>query len=534
MRTVGGVIDANQAAIVQMWMEGSREALFAEGLTQLQLKNMMPEYLSLLGRGRPGDSAGLSGAQQALIERHLSNRLRQGAVLNEILTEFAVLGRCVSRFLGSEDGADRPSVADIGRLFAELSLTCAAVTRIFSEHLLEDEQTEKRYSRLLRDIGGQSIERGHAMSLKRQVKEALALIAQAMGAQTAALLLHDAKTDRLIMSASRGVADEELEAYVRELEISAEESAQPPVSEALGRGGIQSVLSARLVPCHLLRGVLHVGFREERTFTANEVRRLHSLGDVLAVHLDNVHLNASLNERSEQIAAECDLRERFVSILMHDLMGPLAAARAGARKLLEDSIDGTQASATTIARSLARMEHMVHGLLDAHRIRAGTSAADGDRELRPRRACARHRRRAPRGVRRPLHRARRCARARDVEPRSAAARDLEPGRQWREAWSQGRAGRHLGEARGRRGRAHRPQPGPGHPERGPGGALQTVLAPEIGRGPPAWMGARAHARVGLRGLPRGPRERREPRGSGHDLQARDPDGRSALRRSAVR
>jgi len=371
MRTVGGVIDANQAAIVQMWMEGSREALFAEGLTQLQLKNMMPEYLSLLGRGRPGDSAGLSGAQQALIERHLSNRLRQGAVLNEILTEFAVLGRCVSRFLGSEDGADRPSVADIGRLFAELSLTCAAVTRIFSEHLLEDEQTEKRYSRLLRDIGGQSIERGHAMSLKRQVKEALALIAQAMGAQTAALLLHDAKTDRLIMSASRGVADEELEAYVRELEISAEESAQPPVSEALGRGGIQSVLSARLVPCHLLRGVLHVGFREERTFTANEVRRLHSLGDVLAVHLDNVHLNASLTERSEQIAAECDLRERFVSILMHDLMGPLAAARAGARKLLEDSIDGTQASATTIARSLARMEHMVHGLLDAHRIRAG-------------------------------------------------------------------------------------------------------------------------------------------------------------------
>lgn len=372
MRTVGTVIDRNHTAILDLWTKEVRRAAFAEGLTPPELASMMPEYLSLLGRGAATASAELSHEQQQLIERHLSNRLRQGSVLNEILTEFAVLGRSVSRCLDAEDDVERPSIACVARLFAELSLTCAAVTKIFSEHMLEDEQTEKRYARLLHDIGSESIARGHAMPLATQMHEALAMIMKAMNAQAAALRLFNTQSDRPIVSAATGEAAEAMEQHARSVEMSAMESSQPAVVTAsLRAAGIRAVLDVGLTLHHLLRGTLHVGIREEREFTASEIRRLQGLGDALIIHLDNVRLNASLREHADAIAAESEMRERFVSVLMHDLTGPLLSAKAGARKLLEDHVSGAEGIAVKIAENLARMEEMMRGLLDAHHIRAG-------------------------------------------------------------------------------------------------------------------------------------------------------------------
>ena len=368
MRTVGTVIDRHHTAILDLWTKGVRRAAFAEGLTPPELASMMPEYLSLLGRGAATDAGGLSHEQQQLIESHLSNRLRQGSVLNEILTEFAVLGRSVSRYLDAEDDVERPSIAGVARVFAELALTCAAVTKIFSEHMLEDEQTEKRYARLLHDIGSESIARGHAMPLATQMHEALAMIMKAMSAQAAALRLFDTQSDRPIMSAATGEAGEAMEQHARSVAMSAMESSQPGgVTASLRAAGIRAVLGVGLTSRHLLRGTLHVGIREEREFTASEIRRLQGLGDTLIIHLDNVRLNASLREHADTIAAESELRERFVSILMHDLTGPLLSAKAGACKLVEAQVSGAEG----IAGNLARMEEMVRGLLDAHHIRAG-------------------------------------------------------------------------------------------------------------------------------------------------------------------
>ncbi len=326
---------------------------------------------------------------QELVERHLSNRLRHGSTLNEILTEFSSLSQCIAVAMESDPAADRLSARQAASLFAELHVTCVVVTKIFNEHLLEDEQPEKRFVRLLQKVSGDGLGADSAASaLRTRLEEALALIMRAMGAQTAALLLFDAKSNRLVMSASAGDADEHVERYVSSLDVSTlagrvasiEGSTtavidvavtELEVSDTLRNSEIHSLLGVRLSSGHTLRGVLYIGVREERRFSPGEVRRIESLGEVLTIHLDNAQLNAALRAKAEEATAECELRERFVAILMRDLSGPLMAAKVDAQQLLDAGIAEAEGLATSIIHHLDHVEEMVAGLVDAHRVRAG-------------------------------------------------------------------------------------------------------------------------------------------------------------------
>jgi signal transduction histidine kinase len=389
MSTVGEVIGRHHDAILQQWTERAAQSASSDGLSPPELVSMMPEYLASLGRNDADDPVQLTGFQQALIERHLSSRLRQGFVLNEIVTEFAILGRCVSSVLDGEPARDRPAAGAVARMFCELHAAVAAVTRIFNEHMLEDQQREKRYSQLLQRIASESMGAPERAPPRRLFDEALTVVMAAMGAQTAALLLFDVETNRLTMSASVGVAEEQLGQYVSSLDASTfagkiasseggttfvhdAETAGLGVSEVLRQSGIGSLLGVRLAAGYLLRGVLYVGIQERRAFTPSEIRRIEDLGASLTMHLDNARLHAVMAEKVASIALEGKLRERFVSVLMHDLSGPLEAAKANAERLRSPClVDDPERVAADILRDLRRMESMMRGLVDVHRIRAG-------------------------------------------------------------------------------------------------------------------------------------------------------------------
>jgi signal transduction histidine kinase len=383
MSTVHDVIAVHKDEILSLWLHGMGDAAFAEGLSRAELAGAMPEYLASLGDGVTGDPAQLADSQHELIERHLSSRLRQGATLNEILAEFASLSRCVAAALDREPESSHPTTRDSARMFTELHRACVAAMRIFNEHLLEDEQTMKRYLRLLQrivDDGGEV--RHDRRPLRALLEEALTLIKKAMGAGAAALQLFDVRTGKLVLSAAAGEAGGVIEGYVSRLDLAASparshrseetaevECSEPEVSDGLRARGIHSLLAVRLAPRHALHGILYLGLRQERHFQSSEIRLAESLGEALVFHLDHAKLCTSLRERAEEATAECALRERFVSILMHDLAGPLAAAQASARALL--AIPAARPGAAAIGADLDRAEQMVAGLVDAHRIRAG-------------------------------------------------------------------------------------------------------------------------------------------------------------------
>ena len=84
-------------------------------------------------------------------------------------------------------------------------------------------------------------------------------------------------------------------------------------------------------------------------------------------------LHGQMKKQMEALRSERELRARFVSLLAHDLRGPLAAAVLASDSLLSDPPrpERRKELSFRVKRNLMRIEQMVHDLLDATRIQAG-------------------------------------------------------------------------------------------------------------------------------------------------------------------
>ncbi|HSD19674.1 MAG TPA: ATP-binding protein [Anaeromyxobacter sp.] len=92
-------------------------------------------------------------------------------------------------------------------------------------------------------------------------------------------------------------------------------------------------------------------------------QRQYELRDLLEQLHDNV----------ERLDAERVVRERFVSLLAHDLRGPLSAASMAAKMLVAhpERLQERRDLAIRIERNMLRVDRMIQDLLDANRVRAG-------------------------------------------------------------------------------------------------------------------------------------------------------------------
>src|SRR4051812_22421373 len=170
MASVTDVIARDHAAIMQRWYEHAKTAASARGLDQPATINAMPRYLAALGAGNEGEGPA---------ELHLATRLRQGFHLGEIVEEFYLLGRCISDQCFALPADERPDAAEIDRLHASLQRAAAAIADMFERHMRDDEQTEKRYLRLLRETASFGMHGG-----ARALEPVLSLVMEAMAAQT--------------------------------------------------------------------------------------------------------------------------------------------------------------------------------------------------------------------------------------------------------------------------------------------------------------------------------------------------------------
>ncbi|TQF11609.1 GAF domain-containing sensor histidine kinase [Myxococcus llanfairpwllgwyngyllgogerychwyrndrobwllllantysiliogogogochensis] len=392
MKRVADIIREHHDAIVRLWTAEATRAASARGLDEPELKNIMPTYLASLATGEPLGVA--TAMRRKHVESHVAARLRQGFHVAEVVEEFALLGRCISMMWSTAPREARPDVVEVEQLFIELHGASAAVIELFSEHMRDDEQTEKRYLRLIQNVASEALE-VDAASLRERLVEVLELVMEGLGAQGGLLLLNEPEQRKFVMVASAGVAREALARYVPTLETmplaaqvpgltgdegtSAEdaEATVLKVDEDLHRSGIQALLGLRLATHHALIGVMCVGLAEARDFTARERRRLESLGEQLTVHLDNAKLYSDLRAKVAALQSERELRERFVSVLAHDLRGPLSAAKMGAQLLIRrpETLDERRDLARRIDQNIERTDRMVRDLLDANLIRAGRRLA---------------------------------------------------------------------------------------------------------------------------------------------------------------
>lgn len=383
------MITAHSTEILESWAKDAERAAAARGLTRPELVNIMPVYLTALAR--PGVEHP-NRLELELLESHLSSRLRAGFNLDEVVDEFAILGRAIVRTWSRAAPEEQPTALEIDRLLAILQAATTFVTAMFTQHLLTDEQTEKRDQRLLAESFRESQDGSLPLSPPR-LQRALKIVMEAMAADTAALLLYDAKNRELIMTASTGLADEGLTGFARALGPSSLEGAiaasrQPStiydvqttlldVTEALRKSGIRVVLGVRLPQHRALLGVVYIGLRQQRTFSPREMRKLEALTEQLALDLDNAKLYAELLDHTRALDAERHLRDQLVSVVAHDLRGPLSAATLASRLLASGKVASSDVDKhfACIARNLDRVDRMVTNLLDVERIHAGRHLA---------------------------------------------------------------------------------------------------------------------------------------------------------------
>lgn len=388
--TASDFIRAHKDEILRLWFDRASNVASARGLDRPQFANLMPKFLAALADVK-ADLGTFSGERRRYLESHVSSRIRQGFSVDEIATELGLV-RAAAEHLLADPSRDlvRPPESELERLWTELNRAAASATGLFISHMAEDEQVEKHYLLRLRSLAAAPL-RTAGPPLRERLDDVARLVMEAMHADSASLFLYDAGAHELISAASVGLAAQAQ--FVASLDIASftgtvAASEEPThlanvkttrleIPAALRESGIRSLLGIRLPERETLTGVLYVGTREQRPFSGRDTARLEVLGEQLTLHLDNAALIERLHSTIAELREERVLRERFVSVLAHDLRGPLSNAKMAVQLLAEqlagldsDGPRGADAVAR-IERNLDRTDRMVRDLLDANRIQAG-------------------------------------------------------------------------------------------------------------------------------------------------------------------
>lgn len=384
-------IRANKDEIFRCWFDEASKVASARGLGRPEFANIMPKYLAALGEA-DGDLGTFSGSRRKYIESHLATRIRQGFSAQEIVAELGLVRSAAERVFSKGASHASSPAGELHELWMELDRAVAAVTDLFAKHMAEGEQVEKHYLLRLRNLATAALAPG-VSPLRDRLDDVMTLFMEAMAADSATLLLYDADARELTSVASVGLvaADDyvtslDITSFVGQVAASEEPVALHDVATtrlaipcALRRSGIRSLLGKRLPERTTLTGVVYVGIREQRPFRGREIARLEVLGEQLTLHLDNAALVERLHANIAALEDERGLRERFVSVLAHDLRGPLSTAKMATEVLLRsrqptaprETADRDRDLLTRIDRNLDRTDRMVRDLLDANRVHAG-------------------------------------------------------------------------------------------------------------------------------------------------------------------
>jgi len=220
------------------------------------------------------------------------------------------------------------------------------------------------------------------LELDDLLDELLLRIRSILGANTAAILLLDGKTNELVARAARGL-EEEVEAGVRipvgggfAGRVAAERRPVilPDVDHAhvlnpiLREKGIKTLLGVPLIARDEVIGVLHVGMLVHHVFTEEDVQLLQLVAERAALAIERARLHQATVQFDE-------LQRNFVAIASHELRTPatsvygaLATLRGRGDQLSEE----TRNQLSEVAWNEAdRMRRLIEQLLDLSRVDSG-------------------------------------------------------------------------------------------------------------------------------------------------------------------
>ncbi len=152
------------------------------------------------------------------------------------------------------------------------------------------------------------------------------------------------------------------------------------VSPLLRDAGIRSVLGVPLVVDGRLLGVLHVGSRELRRFTREDVLPMQMVAERVALAADRSrlyemeqHARAAADEALRAGADAERMKDDLTNMLVHDLKNPVSGIAMSVHVLLRKGqlSDAQQSHLVRIDRTCRELMHLIQNVLEIAKIEAG-------------------------------------------------------------------------------------------------------------------------------------------------------------------
>lgn len=324
MITIAEAVRPHLDAILDRWADEVRKSLSAFGLTRIECEGGMRAHLvALLDHRDEHESAAA----------HARARLRKGLDLTDIVDDFASLGRAVSRHWAEHADLDRPDPSEVERFYSDLQASAKSAVEVFEDQLLDDELVERRSERRL-DLA--VIRQSHDRA--GDYGAPLAVIAEAVGANSAVLVLRGGRDDPLESACGDPASAAALSVH---LHSSALDVRDPNVAfdsaiawgdAALRSAGVRTVLATCLNRPDGSRISILLGCDgRASSFTPRHVRRTECLAERLAWHLERDRLHSDLGRTAAALRKETLLREHFVAVVAHDLQELVATTSLRSR-----------------------------------------------------------------------------------------------------------------------------------------------------------------------------------------------------------
>ncbi|MBA3875461.1 MAG: hypothetical protein C0498_00760 [Anaerolinea sp.] len=259
-------------------------------------------------------------------------------------------------------------------------------------HVTALEQADRR----LRSIGSVTELALVDLSADELLDELLHRVRDALGTDSATILLRELKGDDLVVRASIGLEDDEVgplripfgSGFSGRIVSEGRPIVVDDTSEFafVGPGlppALRSLAGVPLQSGDRILGVLHVGTRTARPFLAEEVQLLTLVAERAAGAIERARLSDELARHAEELEARVEQRtaelseinaelDAFSYSVSHDLRAPLRAMHGFADALLEDETDRLSETgkgyATRIVGAAGRMEALIDDLLEYGRL----------------------------------------------------------------------------------------------------------------------------------------------------------------------
>ena len=309
---------------------------------------------------------------------------------------FVVAGKLVYPLLLLHEGAEHIRKGDLGyRLQIKTGDEIEALADKFNEmaeKLSEShatlEQKVLARTRELQAINQIATTANQSLELQGLLDTTLEKVVEVTGFESGHVEIFDPKENRLLMKSHFGLSSDLLdqlhaadnrlistEVIDTRAPVILEQNGDPEATHPLMRAGYQTLIAFPIQSKNKIIGVFTLASRTERSFTAQDLQLLSSIGNQVGTAVENAHLYLKEQETVEKLMEMDRVKSEFLSNISHELRTPLTSI-IGFSEILLDRLAGEltpdqESYVRNMNTSGQHLLEIINNILDLSKIKAG-------------------------------------------------------------------------------------------------------------------------------------------------------------------